>query len=226
MRPSGSGVRGSICCVGAPRRCYHIACVAPPCICPRGARNAAYCTFTTGCERSSGMRAASFRSNPCRPCFSGAPTAIAPASRHTLADSRPVVHTDILGSLRIISKSLRHAAGGSLGSKGSWAFERGLSRCCRMRSTTRGSVIKDRMRIRPPQGKAEDRSRRFPNQAGPQCCEHRREQSESSCAGMLRLPATRRSFLHPQESPRRIRRGWNTPRKIFDNVFPDQGDEM
>ena len=23
--------------------------VAPPCICPRGARNAAHCTFTTGC---------------------------------------------------------------------------------------------------------------------------------------------------------------------------------
>ena len=40
MRPPGSGRRGGICCVGAPRRCHHIACVAPPCICPRLARNA------------------------------------------------------------------------------------------------------------------------------------------------------------------------------------------
>jgi hypothetical protein len=28
---------------------YHIACVAPPCICPCGARNVDYCTFATGC---------------------------------------------------------------------------------------------------------------------------------------------------------------------------------
>jgi hypothetical protein len=48
MRPVGSGRRGGICCVGAPRRCPHIACVAPPCICPRGARNAAPPNSRTG----------------------------------------------------------------------------------------------------------------------------------------------------------------------------------
>jgi hypothetical protein len=37
-----------ICGVGAPRRYHHIACVAPPSICPRGARNAAYPNTRTG----------------------------------------------------------------------------------------------------------------------------------------------------------------------------------
>jgi hypothetical protein len=47
---SGSGRRGGICRVGAPRRCHHIACVAPLCICPRGARNAAPPDSRTGCQ--------------------------------------------------------------------------------------------------------------------------------------------------------------------------------
>jgi len=47
--PKGFWRRRGICCVGAPRRWHRIACVAPPCICPWGAQNAAYCTFTTGC---------------------------------------------------------------------------------------------------------------------------------------------------------------------------------
>ena len=36
---------------GSPQclHCAASACVAPPCICPSGARNAACCTFTTGC---------------------------------------------------------------------------------------------------------------------------------------------------------------------------------
>ena len=47
-RPKGSGRRGGICFVGAPRRCNDIACVAPPRICPRGARNAAPPNSRTG----------------------------------------------------------------------------------------------------------------------------------------------------------------------------------
>ena len=37
---------------GSPQclHCAASACVAPPCICPCGARNAACCTFTTGCK--------------------------------------------------------------------------------------------------------------------------------------------------------------------------------
>ena len=49
-------------------------------------------------------------------------------------------------------KEFETAAGGGLGSKGSRAFERGLWRCRKIRSTTRGSVIKDMMRMRPPHG--------------------------------------------------------------------------
>jgi hypothetical protein len=37
MRPSGSGLAGPTASLG----CIDIACVAPPCICPRQARNAA-----------------------------------------------------------------------------------------------------------------------------------------------------------------------------------------
>jgi hypothetical protein len=43
------------------------------------------------------------------------------------------------------------AAGGALVSNGSCVLQRSLSRCRRMRSTTRGSVIKETMRMRPPQ---------------------------------------------------------------------------
>jgi hypothetical protein len=45
--PKGFRRRVGSCCVGAPRQCLRIACVAPPCICPRGARNAAYPNFRT-----------------------------------------------------------------------------------------------------------------------------------------------------------------------------------
>jgi hypothetical protein len=46
--PFGFRRRGGICGVGAPRRYHHIACVAPPGICPRGARNAAPPNSRTG----------------------------------------------------------------------------------------------------------------------------------------------------------------------------------
>ena len=46
--PKGFRRRVGICCVGAPRQYPRIACVAPPCICPRGARNAAYPNSRTG----------------------------------------------------------------------------------------------------------------------------------------------------------------------------------
>ena len=39
----------ALCCVAVPRQCHQIACVASPCIQPRGARNATPRTFTTGC---------------------------------------------------------------------------------------------------------------------------------------------------------------------------------
>ena len=41
--------RGHLLCWRSSTMCIDIACVTPPCICPRGARNAAHCTFTTGC---------------------------------------------------------------------------------------------------------------------------------------------------------------------------------
>jgi hypothetical protein len=37
-QPQGARRRAGICCVPAPRRCHHIACVAAPCICLPGAR--------------------------------------------------------------------------------------------------------------------------------------------------------------------------------------------
>jgi hypothetical protein len=37
-QPKGARRRAGICCVVAPRRWHRIACVAPPCICPPGAR--------------------------------------------------------------------------------------------------------------------------------------------------------------------------------------------
>jgi hypothetical protein len=43
------------------------------------------------------------------------------------------------------------AAGGARGSNGSWALQRPLWRWRRMRSTVRGSVIKETMRMRAPQ---------------------------------------------------------------------------
>ena len=56
------------------------------------------------------------------------------------------------------SYALRHCAidaeaeaGGALGSKGSWARQRPLPRWRRIRSTTRGSLIKETMRLRAPQ---------------------------------------------------------------------------
>jgi hypothetical protein len=46
------------------------------------------------------------------------------------------------------------ALGGARGSKGSFALQRSLSRWRRMRSTTRGSVIKETMRMRAPQAQS------------------------------------------------------------------------
>jgi hypothetical protein len=45
----------------------------------------------------------------------------------------------------------RNTPGGGRGSNGSVVWQRPLSLCRRMRSTTRRSVIKEAMRIRPPQ---------------------------------------------------------------------------
>ena len=47
--PGGLRWRGAVCCVAAPRRSVDIACVASPCIRPRGTGNATMCSFTTGC---------------------------------------------------------------------------------------------------------------------------------------------------------------------------------
>ena len=41
--------RGHLPCWYSSTMCTDIACVAPHCICPRGARNAAHCTFNAGC---------------------------------------------------------------------------------------------------------------------------------------------------------------------------------
>jgi len=52
LRPSSLRVpaaRGHLLCWRSSTMHTGIACVAPPCICPRAARNAAHCTFTTGC---------------------------------------------------------------------------------------------------------------------------------------------------------------------------------
>ncbi len=46
--PKGFGRRGAICGVGAPRRYPGIACVAPPCIPPRGAPNDANAISDSG----------------------------------------------------------------------------------------------------------------------------------------------------------------------------------
>ena len=52
---------------------------------------------------------------------------------------------------RLDCRIVAAAAGGALGSKGSWARQRPLPRWRRIRSTTRGSVIKETMRMRAPQ---------------------------------------------------------------------------
>ena len=40
---------GHLLCWRSSTMCIDIACVAPPCICPRGARNPTHSTFTTDC---------------------------------------------------------------------------------------------------------------------------------------------------------------------------------
>ena len=101
--------------------------------------------------RSGGMRAAFSRSNPCRPCFSGrAAGECAGIETHVSRQSSGCSCRHPRQSSNYC-REFETAPGGGLGSKGSWAFERGLARCCRIRSTTRGSVIKETMRMRPPQ---------------------------------------------------------------------------
>ena len=48
MRPKGSGGAGASAALALLDDVTDIACVAPPCICPRGARNAAYPNSRTG----------------------------------------------------------------------------------------------------------------------------------------------------------------------------------
>ena len=47
-QPEGARRRAGICCVAAPRRCHHIACVAAPCIYPPGARAKMHRLFPHG----------------------------------------------------------------------------------------------------------------------------------------------------------------------------------
>ena len=89
-------------------------------------------------------------SNPCQACFPGATPITMQTFRHTFTDNRPAVSADITQQPSNYCRKSAAAAGGALGSKGSCAFERRLLRCRRIRSTTRGSGIKDTMRMRPP----------------------------------------------------------------------------
>jgi hypothetical protein len=78
-------------------------------------------------------------SNPCRPCFSErAAGDCAGIETHVSRQSSGCSCGHPRQSSNDCSE-FETAAGGGLGWKGSWAFERGLSRCCRIRSTTRGS---------------------------------------------------------------------------------------
>ncbi len=147
------------------------------------------------------MRAASFRSNPCRPCFSGrADGDCARIEIHLSPQSSGCSYRHPRQSSNYF-KEFETAAGGGLGSKGSWAFERGLSRCGRMRSTTRGSVIKDRMPIRPPHGQSRGSASKIFLIRRAHRLRACREQSESSCAGML---AAGKAALSPSPGSRRI----------------------
>ena len=56
LSPCGLRRRGAICGVRAPRRCPSIACVALPCIWPRGARNATRTDFHTSLLEAWGAR--------------------------------------------------------------------------------------------------------------------------------------------------------------------------
>ena len=58
-------------------------------------------------ERSNGMRAAFFRSNPCRPCFSGGAAGDCAGIETHVSRQSSGCSWDILGSLRIIAASMR-----------------------------------------------------------------------------------------------------------------------
>jgi hypothetical protein len=152
-------------------------------------------------ERSNGMRAAFFRSNPCRPCFSGRAAGDCTGIETHLSRQLSGCSCGHPRQSSNYCKEFETAAGGGLGSKGSWAFERGLSRCCKIRSTTRGSVIKDRMRIRPPHGQSRGSASKIFLINRAHVPRAWREQSESSCAGML---AAGKAALSPSAGSRRI----------------------
>ena len=155
-----------------------------------------------GLERkNAAIRPYDLSSNPCRPCFSErAAGDCAGIETHVSRQSSGCS----CGHPRQSSndcKEFETAAGGGLGSKGSWAFERGLSRCCRIRSTTRGSVIKDRMRIHPPHGQSRGSVSKIFLINRAHVLRASLKQSESSCAGMI---AAGKAALSPSAGSRRI----------------------
>jgi hypothetical protein len=89
-------------------------------------------------------------SNPCQACFPRASPRMAPAVRHTPTQQASHWTTGHLPPLPNYCRIFADARGGGRGSNGSRVLQRPLSRCRKMRSTTRGSVIKDTMRMRPP----------------------------------------------------------------------------
>jgi len=91
-------------------------------------------------------------SNPCQACFPGAAPMIAPAVRRTPAGQASGWTTGHLLPLTNYWGIFADAPGGGLATNGSRVLQRPLSLCRRMRSTTRGSVIKETMRMRPPHG--------------------------------------------------------------------------
>ena len=98
-----------------------------------------------------GLQRARDPSNPCQSCFPHAPaeySAVNRAHHHLSGVRRPTEH---LPPHRHYCTIPDAAAGGALGSKGSCDLQRSLAQCRRIRSTTRGSVIKETMRMRPPQ---------------------------------------------------------------------------
>ena len=90
-------------------------------------------------------------SDPSPSCFPGAPAVITPEFRRTPAGQASDWTIEHLLPLPNYCGIFADGPGWDRGSKGSRVLERPLSRRFRMRSTTRGSVIKDTMRMRPPQ---------------------------------------------------------------------------
>ena len=77
------------------------------------------------------------------------------------------------------------ALGGARGSKGSLVWQRSLSRWCRMRSTTRGPVIKETICMRAPQPQTRESTSKIFLSRRAHVLRASLEKSELSCSGCV-----------------------------------------